>query len=150
MSRRNDVRLWTWLEDAGYVSHFRLYEFENQAGLAMVHPGVLRALELVRRELCLAKGRDVRIRITDAVRTQEDLERLARRLGWTDEGGAVSRDSRHLAKYGGIAVDLVAVVSGTDELVDQGELGAVCRKYFDWVKDDYGDGHVHADMRQQI
>ena len=81
------------------------------------------------------------------MRTRDDLERLAARLGWADEGGAVARQSKHLAKFGGVAVDVVARVASTRGLVPQAALGDVCRRYFDWVKDDYADGHVHADNR---
>ncbi len=143
---RNGVPLLCML-DGEPVSHFTLREFENRDGLAMVHPRVLDALERVRRDLCRQYGAEVLVFITDAVRTRADLLRLAARLGWTDEGGAVSRDSKHLAEYGGIAVDLLAVEAATRRPVPQRALGAVCRRYFDWVKDDYPDGHVHADQR---
>jgi len=147
-SGRNDVRLLVHL-DGQPVSHFRLREFENREGLAMVHSTVLGALERVRRDLCAMAGEEVWLIITDAVRTQQDLERLAARLGWTDEGGAVARHSKHLAQYGGIAVDLVAILSRNRQRLPQKTLGRVCRRYFDWVKDDYGDGHVHADNRDR-
>lgn len=143
---RNDVRLVTNL-DGEEVSHFRLREFENKDGLAMVHVSVPLSLERVRRDLCVAQGEEVWVIITDALRTPADLERLALRLGWIDQGGAVSRNSKHLAKHGGIAVDLVAVVARTRARIPQKTLGKVCRKYFHWVKDDYQDGHVHADNR---
>jgi len=146
---RNDVRLAT-IVDGETVAHFRLSEFENRDGLAMVHRSVLESLERVRRDLCAMHGEDVWVIITDAVRTEADLERLAARLGWTDEGGAVSRRSKHLAEFGGIAVDVVAVVVRTRERVSQRTLGDICRRYFDWVKDDYGDGHVHADNRARV
>lgn len=143
---RNDVRL-AVVVDGEMLSHFRLCEFENEDGLAMVHRSVLESLERVRRDLCAMCGEEVWVIITDAVRTPADLERLAARLGWTDEGGAVSRRSKHLAEFGGIAVDIVAVVARTRARVPQQTLGEVCRRYFDWVKDDYSDGHVHADNR---
>lgn len=146
MRGRNDVRLVVEL-DGEDVSHFRLREFENGHGLAMVHESVVLALERVRQDLCAEAGETVWVLITDGVRTQADLERLAARLGWTDEGGLVSRRSKHLAAFGGIAVDVVAVVARTKARVPQRTLGAVCRRYFDFVKDDYGDGHVHGDMR---
>jgi len=133
--------------DGERVSHFRLREFESREGLAMVHATVLAALERVRRDLGAMAGEEVWIIVTDGVRTQADLERLAARLGWVDEGGAVARRSKHLAEFGGIAVDLVAVVASTGRRVPQETAGAVCRRYFDWVKDDYRDGHVHADNR---
>jgi hypothetical protein len=146
LKRRNDVRLLTVL-DGEPVSHFRLREFENADGLAMVHPDLLLALERVRRELNDMAGETVWVVVTDAVRTQADLERLAAGLGWTDGGGAVSRDSLHLARYGGIAVDIVAVMANSRHRVPQRTLGTVCRRHFDFVKDDYADGHVHADLR---
>ena len=145
-SGRNDVRLLTRL-DGEDVSHFRLREFENRDGLAMVHSSTLNSLELVRRDLNAMAGEEVWVIVTDALRTQADLDRLASRLGWTDDGGTVSRDSKHLAKYGGIAVDLIAVVADSRSRVPQATLGKVCRRHFEWVKDDYADGHVHADNR---
>lgn len=145
-SWRNDVRLVVDL-DGEPASHFTLREFENGDGLAMVHRTTLESLERVRRDLCAAGGEEVWLIVTDAVRTQADLERLAKRLGWIDQGGTVARDSKHLAKYGGIAVDLVAVVASTRRRIPQDLLGALCRRHFDWVKDDYRDGHVHADNR---
>ncbi len=148
MRDRNDVSLMTVL-DGEMVSHFKLREFENRDGLAMIHPAALTALEQTRRDLNARYGETVWILITDAVRTPADLERLAARLGWTDEGGLVARRSRHLSVFGGIAVDLVAVVARTGARVPQCELGAVCRRYFDFVKDDYRDGHVHGDMRER-
>ena len=143
---RNDVRLATEA-DGELVSHFRLREFENREGLAMVHASTLASLERVRRDLCAMAGEEVWVIVTDAVRTQQDLARLAARLGWTDDGGHVSRRSKHLAEYGGIAVDVVATVASSRRRVPQKTLGAVCRRHFDWVKDDYRDGHVHADNR---
>ena len=143
---RNDIRLLTTL-DGEEVSHFRLREFENRDGLSMVHSATLISLEEVRRDLSAMAGEEVWVIVTDGVRTGADLDRIAARLGWSDEGGAVSRDSKHLAKYGGIAVDLVAVSADSRMRVSQATLGKVCRRHFSWVKDDYADGHVHADNR---
>jgi len=114
--RRNDVALVADV-DGERLTHFRLREFENGEGLAMVHASLLESLERVRRALCVMAGEDVWLIVTDAVRTHADLERLAARLGWTDEGGAVARDSKHLAEYGGIAVDVIGVVARTRERV---------------------------------
>ncbi len=148
-SRRNDVRLLCDL-DGEPVAHFRLREFANADGLAMVHPDLLLALERVRRDLNAMAGETVWVIVTDAVRTQTDLERLAARLGWADGGGAVSRNSMHLAKFGGIAVDIIGVVADSRHRVPQSTLGEICRRYFDFVKDDYADGHVHADLRNHL
>ncbi|HDP34125.1 MAG TPA: hypothetical protein ENN29_03330 [Candidatus Hydrogenedentes bacterium] len=146
---RNDIPLLTLL-DGEAVSHFKLREFENRDGLAMIHRSALTALELTRRDLYARYGETVWVLITDAVRTPDDLQRLAARYGWTDAGGLVARRSRHLAEFGGIAVDLVAVVARTRSRVPQEVVGAVCRRYFDFVKYDYQDGHVHADMRERV
>jgi hypothetical protein len=146
MKGRNDIRLLAEI-DGEPVSHFRLREFENADGLAMVHASALNSLERVRRDLCAMHNEEVWLIVTDAVRTPADLERLAARLGWTDEGGLVARQSRHLTQFGGIAVDLIAMVARNRQRVPQAVLGRLCRRYFDWVKDDYRDGHVHADNR---
>jgi hypothetical protein len=146
---RNNVPLVAAV-DGEPLTHFRLREFENGDGLAMVHASTLVSLERVRRDLCAMAGEEVQIVITDAVRTPEDLSRLAARLGWTDEGGAVSRDSKHLAKFGGIAVDIVAIVASSGARIPQKRLGEICRRHFGWVKDDYRDGHVHADNRNAV
>ena len=66
----------------------------------------------------------------------QDEMRLAERFGWIDEGGKVSRTSKHLAKFGGIAVDIIAVDPRTREPIRQRQLGEVCRLYFDWVKEE--------------
>jgi len=136
----------------GEPTHFTLREFENRDGLAMVHSATLVALEAVRADLCAFTHEEVWLIITKygAVRTPADNELLGAKYGWTDEGGKVSRDSTHLAEYGGIAGDLVAVVVRTRERIAQVSLGRICRRYFDWVKDDYPDGHVHADKRGVI
>ena len=92
-----------------------------------------------------------------ALALQEAAALTVKTLAWEEEvnkralrkGGAVARHSRHLAQYGGIAVDLVAVVARSRERVSQSELGEICRRHFDFVKDDYGDGHVHADNRSR-
>jgi len=147
MSGRNNIPLLAVL-DGEPVSHFNLREFENRDGFAMVHASVLLSLEKTRRDLCARYGEEVWILITDAVRTPEDLQRLAARYGWANEGGTVARHSKHLAEFGGIAVDMVAVVARTRTRVPQEVLGSLCRQHFDFVKDDYKDGHVHADNRK--
>ncbi len=143
---RNDIRLVANI-DGENCSHFKLKEFENGQGFAMVHASALESLERVRRDLCSLAGQEVWVIVTDALRTIADLEQLAQRLGWIDEGGSVSRRSKHLPEFGGIAVDIVAVVAQTGRRVPQKTLGTACRRYFDWVKDNYADGHVHADNR---
>lgn len=142
----NDIPILVTI-DGETCSHFRLREFQNPDGLTMIHRTVLDSLERVRRDLCAAAAQDVYIIITDALRTAADNKRLASKLGWTDDGGAVSRHSKHLAAFGGIAVDLVARITSSHESIPQPSLATVCRRHFDWVKGDYPDGHVHADNR---
>lgn len=147
-SGRNDIRLIAEV-DGKELSHFRLKEFENAQGLVMLHSTALESLERVRHDLCAMAGEEVWVLVTDAVRTKAELEALAARLGWTDQGGLVSRRSKHLSRYGGIAVDIVAVRARDRGRIPQRQLGNLCRRYFDFVKDDYRDGHVHADNRER-
>lgn len=145
---RNEVFL-TVVNDGKTVSHFKLREFENAEGLAMVHRSTLESLERVRADLGTLYGETVEVILTDAVRTAEDLKHIAAKYGWVEEGGAVARQSKHLTDYGGIAVDMIARVKRTKERVPQRTLGKICRQHFDFVKDDYADGHVHGDNRHR-
>ena len=146
-SLTNAVRLWTPL-DGRWVSHFFLREFASPDGLCVVHPCLLESLERVRDDLARQCGEEVFLIITSATRTDEDNQRLARRLGWTDQGGLVARNSRHLPRFGGIAVDLRARCRSARP-VPPALLAEVCRARFDYVRDGYPDGHVHADNRRR-
>lgn len=136
-------------------THFKLREFANASGLVMVHPLLLKRLESLRAALnrCFSvipgMGREVQVVITDGIRTQEDLELLADKYGWIDEGGKVARDSKHLTKYGGIAADITASLvlldGGRVQRVPQNVVAREARPLFPYVKDDYADGHVHVD-----
>jgi len=146
---RNYIKIVTLL-DGELVSHFTLNEFENKDGFVMLHSSVPHALESIRRDLNamdFGKG-EVELIITGATRTKQENEELAARLGYTDQGGAVARHSYHLPQFGGVAVDFYARMSGTMERVNQKIVGDAARRYFDFVKDDYGDGHIHADNRR--
>jgi len=128
-------------------SHFRLAEFATLQGLVMLHRSVLVSLERLRLDLAAAINYPVSIIITDAVRTQQYNHSLGARLGWTDQGGKVSRNSMHLAKYGGIAVDIIATLYQSHTRIPQHQLGRECRRHFYFVQDNYPDGHVHCDNR---
>jgi len=144
--RRNDITITTHFSNR-VAQNFKLYEFENKEGLVMVNPLLVRRLEKLRHELNLIFGRDtVKIIITNAIRTEADNERLAKKLGWTDEGGLVSRNSKHLTKYGGIAADIVAYCE--KRKIAGPAVGKIAQKHFDFVKSDYEDGHVHVDLRE--
>ena len=65
---RNDVRLQTLL-DGEVVSHFRLREFENREGVAMVHPAMLEALERVRQSFASSEpGKDKLLQAIEALK----------------------------------------------------------------------------------
>ena len=145
---RNHISLITKLDDE-LVSHFSLHEFENREGWCLLHQTVVKGLEQTRRDLCKL-GRAVYIIITCSTRTTEWNNELGQIYGFTDEGGTVSRTSKHLPKYGGIAVDFKAVYADDNTLVPTSVVGSIARLYFDYVKSDYVDGHIHADQRRMI
>jgi len=149
LGMRNDVRLCWDAHGSSEPSHFCLWEFESNDGTVVVDARLVRALELVRRELGRHFAEEVQIVITSGTRSPADNERLAKTLGWVEDGGLVARDSRHLPKYGGIAADLYARYKGACGwiVVDQEDVAAACRRVFRYVKADYQDGHVHADNR---
>lgn len=135
---RNDV--WLGLDAAGAKeSHFRLAEFGGRGGVCMVNRELLAALEALRFALGVELGREVAVRITHCLR-------------WGDFAGdpdAVA-DSMHLAKYGGIAADVLAYDVATGARVSQVLVAAVAARIFDFVKGDYADYHVHCDMRSVV
>jgi len=132
-------------------SHFRMREFESGDGLVVIDPCLIQSLERVRYQLGARLGVEVEVIITSGTRTETENERLAARLGWVEHGGPVARDSRHLPKYGGIAVDLYVRYRRGDAwaVVPQAEVADACRQHFVFVKADYEDGHVHADNRKE-
>jgi len=150
MSQRNKVQLLCMIDGENVKTNFRLSEFENKDGLVMLHLSVLESLQRLRNHLCEVYDTEVAVIVTNGVRTQADNDNLGARLGFTDAGGKVSRNSKHLARFGGIAVDFKAIMKRDGWLVPQDQLGIYARHFFDWVKDDYGDGHVHADNRDVL
>ena len=152
---RNDIRIFTANQDPDHPdvlnSHFKMYEFENNEGLVMIHSSIPYSLEKTRAELKKFMAREVYICITNAIRTENDNELLAKKYGWIDEGGKVARNSKHLTKFGGIAVDFFAYYYEGNKviLINPKITGNIARKHFDWVKDDYADNHVHADNRNK-
>lgn len=145
----NRIKLCSTLDGESF-SHFYLSEFQNAHGWAMLHPACLRALELTRHALNeVTPTNDVRITITDCVRTRDQNEALGRRLGWTDHGGVVSRNSYHLIQYGGIAADFYAWLEGTHARLSPAVVLPIAALFFDFVKA-YNDGHIHGDMRKLV
>lgn len=155
--RRNDIRLWTEI-DGELVSHYWLYEFESRAtGLVCIHPTLPASMERVRLILCQDEREEVEVIVSCGTRTHEENVALAGRLGWTDDGGQVSRDSYHLPEHFGVAADFGARYKHrqfrpydgvrSPGWLPQKQVGQAARQVFDYVKDDYADGHVHGDNR---
>lgn len=145
----NNIKIYTEI-DGKLVSHFTLREFQNPIGWVILHEKIPWALEMT-RAACNARypDADYIINVTDCTRTQAQLERLAARLGWVDEGGLVARKSYHLDYLGGIAVDFNAYSRAWKKRMDPHELSRIAALYFDWVKW-YPDGHVHGDFRKLV
>ena len=131
------------------VSNFSLHEFEMKEGTVLVHPSVMQSLEHTRYDLGEQYEEEVCIRITCSTRSYEYNDILGESLGWIEDGGAVSRVSRHLPKYGGIAVDFVAYRKRNKRKIPQSVVAEIAARHFDYVKADYKDGHIHADNRNQ-
>lgn len=150
MQDRNNLRIAVELNGQWVVSHFNLREFENDNGWVMIHRSVIVSLTQLREELTKMLGEEVEIIITDSTRTPQELENLGKKLGWIDEGGVVARDSKHLEKFGGIAVDFYARFKQSKKRIPSYQIEGLCQKYFDYVKANYADGHIHVDNRKQI
>ncbi len=150
MKERNNFRLAVQLNGEWTISHFNLKEFENSKGWAMVHSSVIASLEMLRTELTKLIGEEVEIVITDSTRTEAENENLGKLYGWIDNGGKVAKDSKHLEKYGGIAVDFFARTKPNKRYIPTKLVGEIAKRYFDFVKSDYADGHIHADNRHQL
>ena len=140
----NRNRIWT-LINGELVSHFRASEFEMTDGRVVIDARIPALLEMVRADIHIGSGNEAAIVVTNTCRTQDDLVRLAGEYGWQENGGRVSRDSKHLVKYGGIAVDIQAYYVESGEPVPIPYLAQVCRSWFDFVKP--YDDHVHGDIR---
>lgn len=139
MSRPNDIQV---------SEHFKLYEFEDRADghLVVLHPLTLQLLELFHLALSQNIGHLIAIIVTCGTRTQRTNNRLAKLLGWTDEGGLVSRTSKHLPNFGGIAVDCYVLDKELGLLVPTGKVSDIAMRFFDTVLDHYPT-HIHVDLR---
>lgn len=142
MSRANDIQV---------SEHFKLYEFEDRADghLVVLHPLTLLRLELLHRALAKSIGHPIDIIVTCGTRTPRSNKQLAKLLGWTDEGGLVSRNSKHLPKFGGIAVDLYALDHELRVLVPTKTVADIAQRFFNVVLDHYPT-HIHVDLRHCV
>jgi len=138
--KRNRIRL---------SKHFWLSEFEDDCGWVMIHPSIIDSLETL-WSLCAKEiGEDVEVIITGATLTAAAHYALGTRLGWTDGDppGPVSRTSYHREEHGGVAVDFYVRNKRTKERLPQRLVGFKAIGCFNFVKDDYADGHIHGDNR---
>ncbi len=142
--RYNSTKLQT---TNGLSSHFCLHEFSNSEGVAMVPQETTNAIEALRFDLNEYYEGGVKIRITDATRTESDNEALAKKLGWTDSGGKVSKNSQHLTRNGATALDIIPYHSDRDgkPSVNLKVAEELAKKSFKFVKI-YDDGHLHVDL----
>lgn len=131
--------------------HFKLYEFaDGQADdLVVVNPILVTALEELRARIKQTTGNEHEIIITSGTRTEATNNALGEKLGWTDEGGTVSRDSQHLPKHGGVAADIYARTKTIQYQMPMAKLAVLCRGLFDTVIAQY-NSHVHVDVRDQV
>jgi len=147
----NRVKLMLPEGDGWVETHFGLWEFANPVGLVVVHPSMLLGLELTRetlnadRDLLDTPNDEIQIIVLDGTRTDEDVVRLVRKYGWVDDGGRVSRDTKHHWDYGGIAADIWARHKWSSVPVSMERLASVARERFDFVK--VYEDHVHGDQR---
>ena len=154
MSGRNRIPLMVYLNGEFGRSNFSLHEFESRDGTVVVHSLLLQGLQLIRNELGRLYDANVPIIVNSGTRSEADNIELAGRLGWIDEGGVVSKDSKHLPKWGGIAADIRSGRMTTTRMlgldlseafvVPVAKIGEVARTIFPYVNDSYRN-HVHVD-----
>lgn len=134
--------------DIQVSKHFKLFEFEDpeDGHVVVLHPLLLNQLEQYHEAISQTLGHNIAIVVTSGTRTQRSNKRLANRFGWTDYGGLVSRNSRHLPKFGGIAVDFYALDKETKQIVNTTFAAGLADEFFDVVLDHYPT-HIHVDLR---
>lgn len=128
------------------VSNFKLYEFLNPAGETKIHPAQVIALQMTRDGLNDRLGGRVGIFHTSFYRSPADQRRLAitQGLGWTDEGGKVSRTSIHME---GAASDFHAWDWKRGARVPKRIVKEVAELHFDYVQQYPDTQHTHGDVR---
>jgi hypothetical protein len=145
----NNIQIYSRV-DGELVSNFLMREFQNTQGWVILHEKVPWALEMTRAALNARYPTWlIQILVTNCTRTRAQNESLARRLGWADEGGTVSRESFHLVEFGGIAADFVAYSTARKIRIPAKEVADIAALYFDYVKW-YSDDHVHGDFRKLV
>jgi len=139
--RTNDIKL---------SPHFRLYEFADHQDneLVVLDPYTPRQLEILRTRIHESTGIEHEIIVTSGTRTEKTNNALGELLGWTDEGGPVSRDSTHQPKHGGRTVDIKARNKHTKELMPIAQLANFCQGLFIVIISRYLS-HVHLEVEDK-
>ena len=148
----NHIKIYTQITYGGITmlqSNFWLDEFAMAEGTVILHPSIPVSLEMTRYELGIVEGEEVMLILTGSTRSKTTNNELGRRHGWAGFGGTVSKTSFHLVEKGACAQDFYAIYKKSKKRVPQKTVGKIARKYFDYVKDDYVDGHIHGDNRNQ-
>lgn len=117
--------------------HFNLREFQNALGQVMVDLELVNCLE----ELRAALG-SPSIIITSGYRSEADNEALAKRLGWIEDGGLVSKDSQHMR---GKAADIVVYDYNLKKYLSPTVVAKQADPLFSYVS--AYEAHVHVDVR---
>ena len=137
--------------ETGQKCNFTLAEFkDNMTDQAMIHPWNIVCLERLRSRLEAELKTKIRITITSGLRSEAKNRKLAETLGWTDAGGKVSRNSKHLPKYYGVAQDIMPkqFKNGSYRSVPKKVILPILEELFDFVKGPYP--HYHVDNRNLI
>ncbi len=143
----NDIRLIDPVTDL--LGHFSLYEFQNINHIACIHKLQLERLEKLRAAISKDQGVECPIIPTSGIRTEEDNRALAVKFGWSDEDGRVSRNSKHLLRYGGIATDILVTRKGVKSYLPGAYVAQMARPIFAFIKY-YDDDSVHVDSRDVL
>lgn len=131
--------------------HFNLRELSdhNDHELVVVHPLLIGRLEQLRTDLNKRYEDEIEIVITCGTRTINSNNKLALTLGWTEEGGLVSRTSMHMPHNGGCACDLFARFASHKTRIDRIVLAHLASASFDTVISKYKQ-HIHVDLRKTL
>jgi hypothetical protein len=122
--------------------HFNLQEFSSHTGEIFIDAHLIDQLELFRDHLAEVFAEEVAIIITNGYRSVKDNEDLGKRLGFTDEGGLVSRNSQHML---GKAADIMCVKKKSWKFISPVLIGEEAKRFFSYTQ--VYEAHIHVDVR---
>lgn len=125
-----------------FSEHFDSTEFQNLPLNTVLKIHNVWCLEQLRARLnlrlCYDPWEEIVLIVTSGVRTPEENERV---------GGV--RDSNHLEEFGGHALDVVAKMRCTGEVVLPDIVAHEAEGLFDFILAYSDKGHVHVDQREK-